>query len=62
MMDYNVRVRYIGRTHELPSEVQDTMGWAADATARNTGTNLTLALNYGGRSELVDAFRGLAAE
>jgi undecaprenyl diphosphate synthase len=38
------------------------MAWAADATARNTGTTLTLALNYGGRSELVDAFRGLAAE
>jgi undecaprenyl diphosphate synthase len=38
------------------------MAWAADATARNTGTTLTLALNYGGRSEMVDAFRALAAE
>ena len=62
MMDNNVRIRYIGRTHELPPEVQDKMAWAADATARNTGTTLTLALNYGGRSEMVDAFRGLAAE
>jgi undecaprenyl diphosphate synthase len=62
MMDLNVRIRYIGRTHELPPEVQDKMAWAAEATARNTGTTLTLALNYGGRSELVDAFRGLAAE
>jgi undecaprenyl diphosphate synthase len=62
MMDNNVRIRYIGRTHELPTEVQDKMAWAAEATARNTGTTLTLALNYGGRSELVDAFRGLAAE
>jgi undecaprenyl diphosphate synthase len=62
MMDNNVRIRYIGRTQELPSEVQDKMAWAADATAGNTGTTLTLALNYGGRSELVDAFRGLAAE
>jgi len=62
MMECNVRVRYIGRIHELPPEVQDKMAWAAEATARNTGTNLTLALNYGGRSELVDAFRGLAAE
>jgi undecaprenyl diphosphate synthase len=62
MMDNNVRIRYIGRTHELPPEVQDKMAWAADATARNSGTTLTLALNYGGRSELVDAFRGLAAE
>jgi undecaprenyl diphosphate synthase len=62
MMDNNIRIRYIGRTHELPPEVQDKMAWAADATARNTGTTLTLALNYGGRSEMVDAFRSLAAE
>jgi undecaprenyl diphosphate synthase len=62
MMDNNVRIRYIGRIHELPTEVQDKMAWAADATARNTGTTLTLALNYGGRSEIVDAVRGLVAE
>jgi undecaprenyl diphosphate synthase len=62
MMDNNVRMRYIGRTHELPPEVQDKMRWAEDMTSRNTGTTLTLALNYGARSELVDAFRGLAAE
>ncbi|MGB6194469.1 MAG: isoprenyl transferase [Terracidiphilus sp.] len=62
MMDNNVRIRYIGRVHELPPEVQDKMHWAEEATARNTGTTLTLALNYGARSELVDAFRGLAAE
>jgi len=62
MMDNNVRMKYIGRTHELPAEVQEKMRWAEEATAANTGTTLTLALNYGGRSELVDAFRSLAAE
>src|SRR5580700_8163080 len=62
MMDNNVRMKYIGRTCELPPEVQDKMRWAEEATARNTGTTLTLALNYGGRSELVDAFRSLVAE
>ena len=62
MMDNNVRIRYIGRTHELPAGVQDTMQWAAETTSRNTGTTLTLALNYGGRSEMVDAVRGLVAE
>src|ERR1017187_5450268 len=61
-LENNVRIRYIGRTHELPPEVQDKMRWAQDATAGNTGTTLTLALNYGGRSEMVDAFRSLAAE
>ena len=62
MMDNNVRMRYIGRTLDLPPEVQEKMRWVEETTARNTGTTLTLALNYGGRSELVDAFRGLAAE
>ncbi len=62
MMDNNVRIRYIGRTHELPSEVQETMQWASEATSHNTGTTLTLALNYGSRSEMVDAFRALALE
>jgi len=62
MMDNNVRIRYIGRTHDLVPDVQEKMAWAAEKTARNTGTTLTLALNYGGRSELVDAFRRLTAE
>jgi undecaprenyl diphosphate synthase len=62
MNDNNVRIRYIGRVHELPREVQDKMRWAEEETARNTGTTLTLALNYGARSELVDACRALATE
>jgi len=62
MMDNNVRMRYIGRTHDLPPEVQEKMRWVEETTEHNTGTTLTLALNYGGRSEMVDAFRRLAAE
>ncbi len=62
MNDNNVRMNYIGRTHELPAEVRETMQWAADATRHNNGTVLTLALNYGARSEIIDAFRLLAAE
>ncbi len=55
----NIRLEYIGRQHELPSEVQAQMEWAKQATARNTGMVLTLALNYSARSEIVDAFRSL---
>jgi undecaprenyl diphosphate synthase len=62
MNDNNVRIAYIGRTHELPTEVQEQMQAAAEATARNTGTVLTLALNYGARSEIIDAFTSLARE
>jgi len=56
----NIRLQYIGRRHELPSEVQDRMVWAEDATSANTGMVLTLALNYGARSEIVDAFQSMA--
>ena len=59
MNDNNIRMAYIGRTHELPEEVQETMRWAEAETAKNTGTTLTLALNYGSRSEIVDSARSL---
>jgi undecaprenyl diphosphate synthase len=55
----NVRLEYIGRQHELPEDVQERMEWARQSTAPNTGTILTLALNYSARSELVDAFRSI---
>ena len=55
----NIRLEYIGRQHELAPEVQERMQWARQATARNTGMVLTLALNYSARSELVDAFNAM---
>ena len=59
MNDNNIRMAYIGRTAELPEEIQDSMRWAEQETAKNTGTTLTLALNYGSRSEIVDSARSL---
>jgi undecaprenyl diphosphate synthase len=53
-------LKYIGRQHELPESVQREMAEASDATSKNTGMLLTLALNYSARSEIVDAFRSLA--
>jgi len=55
----NVRLTYIGRIHELPESVQERLKWAQEATASNTGMVLTLALNYGARAEIVDAFRSI---
>jgi undecaprenyl diphosphate synthase len=55
----NIRLEYIGRQHELALDVQERMQWAREATARNTGMVLTLALNYSARSELVDAFQSM---
>jgi len=59
MNDNNIQLRYIGRIHELPPEVQERMAWATEQTAKNTGMIMTLALNYGARAELIDAFQAI---
>jgi len=61
MMKNNIQLKYIGRRHELPEFVQEVMTWAEDQTAHNTGMVMTLALNYGARSELADAFNAIIA-
>ena len=58
----NVRLNAIGRTEDLPGRVQRALTDALAATADNDGLLLNLALNYGGRSELVDACRRLALQ
>ena len=62
LMENNIRLQYIGRQQELPQEVQERMAWAREMTERNTGMVLTLALNYGSRTELVDCFNSLVRE
>ena len=58
----NIRMRFLGRASELPAGVQHDMREAQQKTARNTGMVLCLALNYGGRAEIVDAMNAIAAE
>ena len=58
----NVRLNAIGRIDELPKTVQMALAKALRDTADNDGLLLNLALNYGGRSELVDACRALAKQ
>jgi undecaprenyl diphosphate synthase len=60
--EHNIRLGVIGRVGELPAHVQQRLRAAVEQTRSNTGLRLTLALNYGGRAELVDAFRSLAVE
>jgi undecaprenyl diphosphate synthase len=52
----NIRFLVIGRTDQLPVAVRDDVDRAMEQTAGNTGMKLAVALNYGGRAELVDAF------
>ncbi len=60
MMENNVRFRQIGRTDLLPQPVLDEMQRTLDETRHNTGLNLVLALNYGSRTEILDAVRAIA--
>ena len=55
----NIRLQIIGRTEQLPEEVQADVAKGAALTAQNSGMVLTVALNYGGRAELVDAFNAI---
>lgn len=59
MQRNNIRLEFIGRYQLLPEEVQERMAWAREQTSRNTGMIMTLALNYGSRSEIVDAVRSM---
>lgn len=52
----NIRLLVIGRPDQLPEEVRADIDRAMEQTAANTGMKLTVALNYGGRAEIVDAF------
>ena len=53
----DIRFRPIGRLDELSTDVQDELSAAVDRTAGNRGMQFNIALNYGGRAEIVDAAR-----
>jgi undecaprenyl diphosphate synthase len=52
----NIRLLIIGRPDQLPAAVRSDVERAMAQTAGNSGMKLIVALNYGGRAELVDAF------
>jgi undecaprenyl diphosphate synthase len=52
----NIRLLVIGRSDQLPEAVRADVEKAMEQTAGNSGMKLAVALNYGGRAELVDAF------
>jgi undecaprenyl diphosphate synthase len=55
----NIRLLVIGRRAQLPEGVRKDLEQGMMLTARNTGMKLVVALNYGGRAELVDAFNAM---
>jgi undecaprenyl diphosphate synthase len=62
IMRQNIVVSIIGRREGIPEGVQREMDETIELSAANTGTRLCLAINYGGRAEMVDAVRRIAAD
>lgn len=62
LMEWNVRIRWAGRMPRLWPSVVKELQEAERITAKNTGLTLTMAVNYGGRQELVDAVIKLATK
>ena len=59
----NVRIRFIGRRNwRVPRSVLREIRIAEDLTRDNTGMTLTIAFNYGGRAEIVDAVKEIARD
>ncbi len=59
---YNVRLGVIGQVYRLPEFVQEQLSKTMAAVAKNNGLTLVLALSYGGRTEIVEAARGIATK
>ncbi|MGI8922448.1 MAG: polyprenyl diphosphate synthase [Fimbriimonadales bacterium] len=61
MFRNNVRVKVAGRLNEVPDGLRRALEKGVETTADNTGITFTLAVNYGGRTEIVDAVNRLMA-
>jgi undecaprenyl diphosphate synthase len=62
LMKNNVKLVHLGRLAGLPDSVQKELGKTMEMTKANTGMILALALNYGGRAEIIDATQKIAQE
>jgi undecaprenyl diphosphate synthase len=59
LLKNNIRFETLGRICELDPAIQEELQIAKDRTAANSGLLFNVALNYGGRAEIVDAFKTL---
>ena len=57
-----VKIRHLGRLDRLSPPLQRAIRDSSELTKNNTGINLSVAFNYGGRAEILDAVRSIVAE
>lgn len=62
MMEENVRIQFVGNLTALPQSLQDQIERAMTQTENNTGIQFTVATNYGGREEILQACRAIATQ
>ena len=62
LMENNVKLIHLGQTERLPQMVIDALTETMEITSDNTGMVLGLALNYGARTEIVDAVKRIVQE
>jgi undecaprenyl diphosphate synthase len=62
IMENDIQVRMIGRREGIPDEVLHELDKTVAMSRANSGMNLALAINYGGRAEIVDALRAIGAQ
>jgi undecaprenyl diphosphate synthase len=58
----NIRLQAIGRLRDLPVSVQKELHGAIEATRKNTGLTVILALSYSGRVEIIEALQSILRE
>jgi undecaprenyl diphosphate synthase len=62
LLKNNIRFHVIGREQDLPPDVREELARGVEKTRDRTGLQFNIALNYGGRAEIVDAVRRLAED
>jgi undecaprenyl diphosphate synthase len=62
LLGNNIRFQVIGRMEELSADIQDELHRAMERTAKNSGMRFNIALNYGGRTEILDAVKQVIAD
>jgi undecaprenyl diphosphate synthase len=62
MMEENVRIRFVGNLESLPPSLKAEIDRSMEETKNNLGIQFTVATNYGGRQEIIEACRAIAAK
>ena len=62
MKEENVRIRFVGNLGDLPKSLRQEIARSMEDTKDNQGTQFTVATNYGGRQEIIQACQAIASK